>query len=148
MTDSRWTVLLRGINVGGRHTVPMAELRDLAASVGLGDRVTYIQSGNLVVDGELDEAALVGTLEPALEGRFGFPIPVVVRSAAELATIAAGHPFAPDRFLLDGREIYLEYPNGSARSKLSHSLLEQRLGVNATIRNWNTITKLVELAGR
>jgi uncharacterized protein (DUF1697 family) len=173
-------VLLRGINVGGRHIVPMADLRDLAASIGLGDPITYIQSGNLVVNSVLDEAALVATLEPALETRYGFPVPVVVRSAAELAMVAEGHPLAgtdsdprllmvafldrpptvdvgrvldpidylPDRLLLDGREVYLEYPNGSGRSKLSHSLLEQRLGVSVTIRNWNTITKLVELTDR
>lgn len=54
--------------------------------------------------------------------------------------------YAPDRFQLVGREVYLEYPNGSGRSKLNQPLLEQRLAVRATIRNWNTITKLVELA--
>jgi uncharacterized protein (DUF1697 family) len=54
--------------------------------------------------------------------------------------------FAPDRFALVGRHVFLEYPNGSGRSKLSHSLLEGRLGVRATLRNWNTVGKLVSLA--
>lgn len=158
----------------------MADLRDLAATMGFDDPITYIQSGNLVVGGDLDERAIVGALEPALEARFGFSIPVVVRSAAELAVIAEDHPFggadpdprrlmvafldrppsvdigdvldpsafAPDRFRLLGREVYLQYPNGSGRSKLSHSLLEQRLGVRATIRNWNTVARLVELGKR
>lgn len=176
--ETKRVVLLRGINVGGRHAVPMSELRDLAASVGLRNPVTYIQSGNLVFETNLDEAAIVDSLEPALESRFGFPIPVAVRTAAEFAAAAENHPlagpdsdprllmvafldrrptvnaaevldpidYAPDRFQLVGREVYLEYPNGSGRSKLNQPLLEQRLAVRATIRNWNTITKLVELA--
>lgn len=49
----------------------------------------------------------------------------------------------PDRLQADGREIYLAYPNGLGRSKLNHSLLERRLGVSATSRNWRTVTNLV-----
>jgi uncharacterized protein (DUF1697 family) len=56
--------------------------------------------------------------------------------------------YLPDRYQLEGRDLYLEYPNGFGRSKLSHSLIERRLEVGATIRNWNTVTKLAELAGR
>ena len=54
--------------------------------------------------------------------------------------------YLPDRFTLSGREVYLDYPDGSARSKLTHSLLERSLEVRATIRNWNTVTKLVQLS--
>lgn len=50
--------------------------------------------------------------------------------------------YLPDRFQADKREIYLAYPNGSGRSKLSQSLLENRLGVSVTARNWRTVTKL------
>lgn len=52
----------------------------------------------------------------------------------------------PDRFEGEGREIYLAYPNGSGRSKLNHSLLERRLGVSVTLRNWRTVTKLAEMS--
>jgi uncharacterized protein (DUF1697 family) len=51
----------------------------------------------------------------------------------------------PDRFELRGREIYLHLPNGSARSKLTIGYFERTLGVDATARNWTTLTKLVEL---
>ncbi len=53
--------------------------------------------------------------------------------------------YEPDRFQGDGREVYLAYPSGSGRSKLNHSLLERRLGVSATGRNWRTVSKLVEM---
>jgi uncharacterized protein (DUF1697 family) len=52
----------------------------------------------------------------------------------------------PDRFQADGREVYLAYPNGSARSKLGHALLESRLGVSVTLRNWRTVSRLAEIA--
>ena len=44
----RYLALLRGINVGGRNKVAMADLRDLAAGLGHSDVATYIQSGNLL----------------------------------------------------------------------------------------------------
>ncbi len=53
----------------------------------------------------------------------------------------------PDRFAVSGKEIYLHYPNGSGRSKLSLDYFERKLGVTGTARNWNTVTKLLELLG-
>lgn len=55
--------------------------------------------------------------------------------------------FTPDRLQADGREIYLAYPNGSGRSKLNQGLLERRLGVSVTARNWRTVTNVAEMAG-
>jgi uncharacterized protein (DUF1697 family) len=51
----------------------------------------------------------------------------------------------PDRFVVAGREIYVHYPNGSGRSKLSLDYFEKRLGVVGTARNWNTVTRLLEM---
>src|SRR2546429_426748 len=56
----------------------------------------------------------------------------------------------PERFAIGpGRtEIYLWYANGMARSKLAAMVLpDRRLGVSPTVRNWNTVTKLLELSG-
>jgi uncharacterized protein (DUF1697 family) len=54
----------------------------------------------------------------------------------------------PDEFRMCGREVYLRYPNGMGRSKLTIDYLERSLGVRATVRNWNTVTRLLELAER
>jgi uncharacterized protein (DUF1697 family) len=53
----------------------------------------------------------------------------------------------PDSFEVRGREIFLSYPNGQGRSKLSLDYFERELGVAGTARNWNTVTKLVEMMG-
>ena len=53
--------------------------------------------------------------------------------------------FEPERFELAGEDVYLLFPNGYGRSKLNNALLERRLGVAATTRNWRTVTALAEL---
>ena len=52
-----------------------------------------------------------------------------------------------DRFECVGREIYLHFRNGSARTKLLSIVIERKLGVDATLRNWRTMQKLCEMAG-
>lgn len=96
-------VLLRGINVSGHNKLPMADLREIAASIELGEPETYVQSGNLVVSTDLDEAELARRLRAAIAARFEFDVPVVSRSADQFAAIADSHPFEnlglDDRFL-------------------------------------------------
>jgi uncharacterized protein (DUF1697 family) len=172
-----YVALLRGINVGGSNTVPMADLRAMFAAVGFADAQTYIQSGNVVFSANARETALVGQLEAAIAKGFSLQIPVVVRSRAQLAAVLAADPFPdaasnmahvaflsdkpsakaiatldperspPDEFLVAGREVYLHYPNGSGRSRLTADYLERVLGVRATVRNRNTVTKLLTLMG-
>jgi uncharacterized protein (DUF1697 family) len=54
--------------------------------------------------------------------------------------------YAPDVFAVVGREIYLHLPNGYGRTKLGNPFFEKTLGVAATTRNWNTVTRLADLA--
>jgi uncharacterized protein (DUF1697 family) len=55
--------------------------------------------------------------------------------------------FDPDRIWVSGAEAFLWCPDGAGDTKLTNSFLEKRLGVTATTRNWNTVTKLVALTG-
>jgi uncharacterized protein (DUF1697 family) len=88
--------LLRGINVGGRNKVPMAELREVVSSLGHTGVTTYIQSGNVLFSTpETDTAALASALEHAIESRFGIWASVVVLSRADLARILDRNPY-PD----------------------------------------------------
>ena len=66
------------------------------------------------------------------------------RGLAERAEAVA---LPSERVVVDGREIYAWHPGGLGRSKLAALLADRRLGVTATARNWNTVTKLLELAG-
>jgi uncharacterized protein (DUF1697 family) len=63
----------------------------------------------------------------------------------KLATFAAP-PSGRDELVIVGREVYVHTPDGYAHSKLSGAMLERRLGVMSTTRNWNTVTKLCQLA--
>jgi uncharacterized protein (DUF1697 family) len=69
---------------------------------------------------------------------------------AFLSTTPAGTidpaAYAPDEVRIAGREVYAWYPNGMGRSKLTNTAIERHLGVRATMRNWNTVTKLAEIA--
>jgi uncharacterized protein (DUF1697 family) len=88
--------LLRGINVGGRNKVPMADLREVVASLGHTGVSTYIQSGNVLFStAEEDTAKLAAALESAIEERFGIWSSVVVLSRDELAQVLAANPY-PD----------------------------------------------------
>jgi len=88
----RKLALLRGINVGGR-VLPMAELRDLCSKLGWTEVQTYIQSGNVIFESADEPAALEASLEAALAERFGFNVPVMVRTPAQWAVYPAGNPF-------------------------------------------------------
>jgi uncharacterized protein (DUF1697 family) len=85
--------LLRGINVGGKKIVPMADLRRLAEKLGFEQVATFIQSGNLVFSSEMKPAQAEAALETAIESRFGFPVEVIVRTETQWRKYAAGSPF-------------------------------------------------------
>ena len=173
---TRYAALLRGVNVGPNTKVAMADLRDLLAGLGYADVRTHLNSGNAVFTGPDEPGArIAAAIEERLTARLGREIPVVVRTAAELAATVEANPlemrdparlavafladmpdpdrlraidpeeFAPEEVGLGERELYLYFPNGLGRSKLP-MILEKRLGVPATLRNWNTVTKLLALA--
>ena len=54
----------------------------------------------------------------------------------------------PEELRIQGHELYIYYPNGMARPKLSWALIEKTLKTPGTGRNWNTVTKLLEIADR
>jgi uncharacterized protein (DUF1697 family) len=86
--------LVRGVNVGGRAALSMAQLREVAAGIGLDDPRTYLQSGNLVFVTALDEPGPVGpALEAAIASTLGMEVAVMVRSRSQLARLAAENPF-------------------------------------------------------
>jgi uncharacterized protein (DUF1697 family) len=168
--------LLRGINVGPNHRISMPELRAHLGELGYGEVRTVVQSGNIVVESTARPARLEQDLRTAIAARFGVDVPIVVRTAKELAAIVQANPFpeavqdpkrfhvyflesscppadaqtieaadvAPEQVRIAGREIYAWHVNGVLDSTLS-PLLTRKLSIVATARNWNTVTKLLEL---
>ena len=106
-TDTtRYVALLRGINLGqgppGGHA-PAA--RRCSPPRGHANVRTHLRSGNVVLDSPLGEAELAADLRRAIEKEFGFAVPVVVRTGAEVAAVVADDPFAavatdPARYLV------------------------------------------------
>jgi uncharacterized protein (DUF1697 family) len=142
----------------------------LCDGIGFQKVRTYIQSGNVIFESTLSEARVEATLQDAVAIKMGKPVAVFVRTPAEMLAILAANPF-PDReparvavmFLHNApppdllskavapggelvqagkREIYVYYPDGMGRSKLK--LLVPATAT--TVRNLNTVTKLVRLA--
>ena len=90
-----WLALLRGINVGGKNTVPMPELQAVSEAAGVARVRTYINSGNVVFEwSEADHTALARLLAGAIRDHFGFEVPVLVRSLPELHAVLAPLPEA------------------------------------------------------
>lgn len=85
--------LLRGINVGGRGKVAMADLRALFTDLGLTDVASYIQSGNVVFTGSGKAAAMEGRLDREIEDRLGVRTTVVVLTRAQLLAAIEANPF-------------------------------------------------------
>lgn len=172
--------LLRGVNVGGKTKVAMADLRQMFTDLGVESPQTVLQSGNVVFEGGPGAAEMERLLERETEARLGLRTAYMVRDAGEWRGLVAHNPFPeeaasdpghvlamplksaaePDavaalrqaivgreRVEAVGRELYLVYPDGIGRSKLTIKQIETKLGTQGTGRNWNTVLKLAALVG-
>jgi uncharacterized protein (DUF1697 family) len=91
--STRYVVLLRAINLGKTRRVAMPRLREILTDRGHGRVVTHLNSGNVLLDSPLTEAELAADVGRAIESEFGFAVPVVLRTGAELAAVVAADPF-------------------------------------------------------
>ena len=88
-----YVALLRGINVGGKHSLPMQELRNILDALGCEDVSTYIQSGNAVFRSDDDRESLAAKIKSAIEQAFGFAPHVHLLTIKEFQSIVAANPF-------------------------------------------------------
>ncbi len=94
MDTNTYAALLRGINVGGKHSLPMRDLVEIFSASKCKDVCTYIQSGNVVFSAPADLVkGLRPVLEKKIEERFGFTAPVIFRSHEQLAKVVRDNPF-------------------------------------------------------
>jgi len=92
--DAAHLALLRGINVGGANKLPMNELRDLFVAAGCRDVRTYIQSGNVIFRADPQiVASLPSVMTTRIAERFGFRVPLVMRTAAQIGDVIEHSPF-------------------------------------------------------
>lgn len=90
--------ILRGINVGGRRKILMADLRTLYEELGLKNPQTYIQSGNVLFDysGRKKAAAIEEMIYKAIQKKYDFEVPVIVRTVQEITDAYHNNPFATE----------------------------------------------------
>lgn len=170
-------VLLRGINVGGHRKIPMADLRELLTQSGFKKVKTYIQSGNICLQSVIsDQLAIEQKIENIIKDKFGFDVPVIVRTKDQLDTIFNRCPFPQDEkessyfAILNTKPteenkveaskktyeneyyhiiddcIYFYSVNGYGRAKFSLNYFEKKLEVKATARNYKTMLNLISMA--
>ncbi|HEY9117206.1 MAG TPA: DUF1697 domain-containing protein [Roseivirga sp.] len=167
-----WIALLRGINVGGNHIVPMKELKALMENNGFQNVRTYIQSGNVVCDYPTPPNTEIGDL---IESRFGFNPSTFILSAQQLKHTANCNPFPKDIgkavhfFFLESLPDQIDYalleslkseseayrlidnvfyvyaPDGIGKSKMVDKIGKAFSKTNMTARNLNTINKLLQM---
>lgn len=166
--------LLRGINLGSRRRVAMADLRAWLTDLGYTDVRTVLQSGNAVFRTAKRPSTVRREVEAALAAGAGFPVDCVLRTAEELRAVVAADPFGdvatdpsrylvsfldapgrwpdldpaaylPERVHLAEREAYFWLPDGMRDSTVL-AAFPARKGEVATLRNWNTLTRLLAVA--
>jgi uncharacterized protein (DUF1697 family) len=173
-----YVALLRGINVGGKNSLPMKDLAKMFEKAGCSHVATYIQNGNVVFQADAQLVPQIPELiSKAILKGFKITIPVMVRSGAELLKISKGNPFfktggtidtvhvaflahkpipeavksldpkrcTDDAFQVRGSEIYLHFPKGLAKTKLTNQYFDSKLSTISTVRNWKTLLKLIEM---
>jgi uncharacterized protein (DUF1697 family) len=174
---SRRILLVRAVNVGGAK-LPMAEFRELLSDLGGEHVRTYIASGNAVLDVPGDGATFDQAVEKALTEKYGYVREVISRTPDELEAALKAHPFevteskysyiAPltgtpskdavskardvftgdDQWEVIGADLHIRYANGAGRAELDMNKVLNRLGVQGTARNLNTVRALIELAAK
>ena len=171
-----FVILLRGVMPSGKNKVPMAPLRATLTSAGLAEVRTYIQSGNVIAASHLGQSEIEGLVHAAIKENFGGDITVVVRTAEQFRSVLERNPFAdadasrlyfsllasrpdpdrladflatdwsPDEVRIIDDTVYTRYATKHSDSRFNNNFFERKLKVAATTRNFNTMTKLVELS--
>jgi uncharacterized protein (DUF1697 family) len=91
---TKYVALLRGINVGGNKKVPMAEMKKVFEKIGLKNVKTLLASGNAVFESETENTGeLIAKISAALEKKFRFTIPLLLRTFSEIEKLIALDPF-------------------------------------------------------
>jgi len=176
-----YVALLRGINVGGKNVIRMADLRACFEELDLVDVRTYIQSGNVVFrpTKKTPPAKLALNIEKALSDAFAYDSRIALVSAEELATVVQQAPPGfgkqPEKYRYDvlfprpplrpkaalpevpvnpivdtisagDRALYFRRLIAKATQSKLGRLTQRPVYQELTIRNWNTTTRLLEMA--
>lgn len=101
-----YIALLRGVNVGGKNKLKMAELSKALVANGFDNVRTYIQSGNIVFSSTLtDKLFLADKIKEIIHKAFGLEIPVLIKTHKDLVNVVNSLPFNKKQ-LAETKKIY------------------------------------------
>jgi len=171
-----YIILLRGVMPFGKNKVPMADLRKELTQAGLKDVQTYIQTGNVILKSNLSQVKLEQLVHDTIRNMMGGDITVIARTSQQFRNILERNPFmdsdtsklyfslltslpdpeqlknflsldfSPDKVCVIDDVIYTLYATKLSDSKFTNNYFESKLKVRATTRNFNTMSKLVQLS--
>jgi uncharacterized protein (DUF1697 family) len=120
-----YIALLRGINVSGKNSIKMADLKEVLMNSGFDKVVTYIQSGNIIVEtNQDDKLKIAATINQTIKESFGFDVPVLVLDRSELISFLKEYPFTTAE---DSKQYFVflfSKPDNALAEKLSEQVYE------------------------
>jgi uncharacterized protein (DUF1697 family) len=166
---------IRGINLGPAKKVSMPALREALEQAGFEGARTHLNSGNVIVVSTQPAASVGKAVHDALAEKLGVAADVIVRTADELAAAIDADPLSEvatdgskhflgllngkakqgppvdvgdteDRAAIVGNHLYLWCPNGLSKSVYWKVNWDKQLSTSVTMRNWNTVTRVLEMA--
>ena len=121
----KYISVLRGINVSGQKKIKMADLNELYQSLGFEGVSTYIQSGNVIFQSSsTDKDGLKRTIEKAIEGKYDFHVPVIIRTEQELREIMGSCPYEEAKIKENGTKVLVTFLQSTPSSENREALKE------------------------
>ncbi|UAB82359.1 DUF1697 domain-containing protein [Marixanthomonas sp. SCSIO 43207] len=172
-----YIALLRGINVGGHKKFTKAQQLEMLSGLGYDNTKVYLHTGNWIFETSEREEAIAQHISEAIQAQFGWKLPILVLPLSEIETIFQDCPFSEEKkknsyfiilseqpneafvkevaliqysneeVVIKDRCIYFYSANGYGRTTFNMNRYEKKLNVQATSRNYNTMTTIIGMAG-
>lgn len=172
-----YIALLRGINVGGHKKFTKAQQLEMLSGLGYDNMKVYLHTGNWIFETSEGKEAITQHISEAIQAQFGWKLPILVLPLSEIETIFQDCPFSEEKkknsyfiilseqpneslvkevaliqypneeVVIKDRCIYFYSANGYGRTTFNMNTYEKKLNLQATSRNYNTMTTIIGMAG-
>lgn len=172
-----YIALLRGINVGGHKKFTKAQQLEMLSGLGYDNTKVYLHTGNWIFETSEGKEAIAQHISEAIQAQFGWKLPILVLPLSEIETIFQDCPFSEEKkknsyfiilseqpnealvkevaliqypneeVVIKDRCIYFYSANGYGRTTFNMNTYEKKLNVQATSRNYNTMTTIIGMGG-
>ncbi|WP_320019014.1 DUF1697 domain-containing protein [Labilibaculum manganireducens] len=118
----KYISVLRGINVGGKRKILMADLKELYSELGFENCISYIQSGNVIFEYQnVSNSKLEEKLEDAILEKYGFEVPVIVRTRNEWEQSVRANPYTDTH---EKENLFITFLSETPKTEVSEAISE------------------------